>query len=452
MSLLIVRNGMLALPGRDEPLRGDLAIRDGVVAEVGGRLPNQAGAETVDADGFWVFPGGIDPHVHFDDPGYTHREDFSHGTAAAASGGITTVIDMPCTSVPPVTNLANLREKLAAVSPKAHVDFAFFGGVSGQVMEGDAEEAVKELAPYVRGVKAYATSGMESFRRLGPYELERLLAITKAAGLPVLLHAEDHDYVDSATRAAMARGRSPFEYYRSRPELAELLSIQAAALIAARLRADLHVVHLGVAKGALILEQAGLTAETCPQYLEFDLEDFMEIGSPLKIAPPVKRKQKDRLWDLLAAGKISFVSSDHAPAPREEKYTGSVWTDYGGIPGTGTLWPYLYSEGFRKGRLTLSRFLRAVSENAAKRYGLWNRKGSIEKGKDADLLIVDPASSWTVEGAKFLSKGRITPFEGRVFAGLVRKTFVRGRIVWDSEEGLVGQPGWGRFLPRTETA
>jgi allantoinase len=460
MANLLIRGGKVAMSGAESLLPADILVRDGRIesvmmrggadADVPGREggPDLSGAEVFDAEGQEIYPGGIDPHVHFDDPGYTHREDFGCGTAAAAAGGITTVVDMPCTSVPPVTNLANLKEKLAVVAPKAHVDFAFYGGVSGQMWDAGPEAAMAELAPYVRGFKVYGASGMESFRRLGSYELEGVLRIAKKLGLPVLLHAEDGEYIDRAAEAAKKSGNTPRDYYMSRPETAELLSINAAALLARRTGASLHVVHLAVAEGAPVVLEAGGTTETCPHYLEFDLDDFEMIGAPLKTAPPIKHRQKELLWKYLAAGTISFVASDHAPAPWAEKSTGSIWTDYGGIPGCGTLWPYMYSEGLRRGRLGLGRFLEALSENAARRYGMWDRKGSIETGKDADLLLVDPAASWTVRGAEFLSRGKITPFEGRTFQGKIVKTLLRGKTVWDSREGLAGEPGWGKFLSK----
>jgi allantoinase len=448
MTDLLIRGGRLALSGAAEPVSGDILVRGGRFAGVyPGACDSAAGAEILDAGGLEVFPGGIDPHVHFDDPGYTHREDFYHGTAAAASGGITTIIDMPCTSIPPVTSLAGLREKLSAVASKALVDFAFFGGVSGQVWDAGAEAAMTELAPLVRGYKVYAASGMESFRRLGPLELEGVLRIARSLGLPVLLHAEDGEYVARAAAAAAGK-KGARDYYLTRPETAELLAVHAAALLARLTGADLHVVHLATAEGAAVLPASGATCETCPHYLEFDLDDFERLGSSLKAAPSVKPGQREGLWRGLADGSISFAASDHAPAPFEEKNTGSMMTDYGGIPGTGTLWPYLYSEGLVSGRLGLSRFLAAVSENAAKRYGLWDAKGSIEAGKDADLVFVDPSSTWTVRGADFLSKGKITPFEGRTFRGRIVKTLVRGRTVYDASAGITAEPGLGRFLPR----
>jgi dihydroorotase-like cyclic amidohydrolase len=156
----------------------------------------------------------------------------------------------------------------------------------------------------------------------------------------------------------------------------------------------------------------------------------------------------DRLWALLADGTIDWVASDHAPCPAEEKNTGSIWTDYGGIPGSGTMLPYLLSEGYLKGQLSLKRLLEIVAGSAAKRYGLSDRKGSIAVGKDADLTLIDPRSSWTVRGAEFYSKGKITPFEGMTLQGRVVKTLLRGQVIYDTGQGILASPGYGRMLRR----
>ncbi len=165
------------------------------------------------------------------------------------------------------------------------------------------------------------------------------------------------------------------------------------------------------------------------------------------MTPPVKAPpNRERLWDQLAGGALAFVASDHAPCPREGKETGSIWTDYSGIPGVGTLLPYMLSEGYLKGRLGLSRFLEVISEAAARRYGLADRKGAIAVGKDADLVLVDAEATWIVRGAQSCSKGKVTPFEGRELRGRVLKTLVRGTTVYDAERGIVTPGGHGQWL------
>ena len=475
---MVIRGGAVALPGEAELVRVDLKVIGEQIVGIGRGIAPAADEVVVDAEGLAIFPGAIDPHVHFDTPGFEKREDFLHGSMAAARGGVTTVIDMPCTSLPPVTTVENLKVKLRSIEGTSVVDFALFGGVSGLVVEESIARHMAELAPFVVGFKCYFLSGMETFTRVDHLSFARAVEKAAQVGRPLLLHAEDYDYVTAATRAIRDGGRgtgaatgggravdatgaaggSWADYVASRPEAAELAAAASALALARGHEASLHVVHVGTSAAAELLAAGGATCETCPHYLAFSSADFERLGSALKTAPPVKSPgEAERLWRLLGEGRIAFAASDHAPAPFEEKHTGSVWTDYGGIPGTGTLFPYLYSEGLRTGRLDLARFLEALSGGAAARYGLAARKGSIEVGKDADLAVVDPAASRVVRGAGLLSKGSITPFEGMTLRGEVVKTFVRGRLVWDATRtgavspgggslGIAVPPGHGKYL------
>ena len=452
---MIVRGGEVLLEGAEAAARVDLRIREGHIAEIGTDLRAEGGEQLLDAGGLLVLPGAVDPHVHFNDPGYTEREDFLTGTSAAASGGVTTVIDMPCTSLPPVTSLANLRVKEEAVCGKAVVDYGFFGGVSAQSWGEGLEERLGELAPEVLGLKTYLLSGMAEFGALGPFELQELLAASARLGFPVLVHAEDPAFVAAATERARSRGASPADYYSSRPEIAELLAVGSAIALAEAVRGDLHIVHVGTAEAADLVGnrrgggalRARVTAETAPHYLAFDLEDFRRLGSALKINPPVKAAgNRERLWRLLADGALSFVASDHAPSPESWKRTGSLWTDYAGIPGCPTLLPYLFSEGYGAGRLSLRRLCEVTSTGAAERYRIGGRKGSVSVGKDADLAILDPAAQTVVRGRDSPSKGKVTPFEGMRLRGRVVRTLVRGRVVWELGKGVTVEPGWGARL------
>lgn len=474
---MLIRNGRLALPGREAPVPSDLRVEGERLAELGPGLRPLPGETVVDAEGLLVLPGGIDPHVHFDTPGFTSREDFLHGSAEAARGGITTVVDMPCTSLPPVVSASALERKLTAVAPMALVDYGFYGGVHGDLPAASAappdriEAAMAELAPRVLAFKAYLLSGMDTFPQVTHEELRRAVAAAAELGRPLCLHAEDAGYVAAARRrveAARATAGGPptwDDYVDSRPEYAETVAVAAALALSRGRERTLHVVHVGSADAAEAIAAAGATCETCSHYLAFSREDFATHGAALKTAPPVKaRGEAERLWRLLGEGRISFVTSDHAPSSAAEKRTGSVWTDYGGIPGVGTTLPYLLSEGYLAGRLSLGRFLDAIAGAASRRYGLASRKGSLEVGKDADFVLVDPNARTTLSGAALYSKGHDTPFQGMVLRGAVRSTWVRGKPVYDAAaasgaesprgagadhselRGIVAEAGYGRFL------
>lgn len=464
---MIIRGGLAALPGLDEPVRADITITDGTITSIsmpargdGSDNATAANHEIIDASGLLVLPGAIDPHVHFDDPGYTEREDFSHGCAAAASGGVTAIIDMPSTSVPPVTSSENLHRKLEVVSRKAVIDFGFFGGVSGQVFESGVEQAMAGLAPDVLGFKSYFVSGMDTFRALNHRQFLEAVAIASRLGRPVLLHAEDASFVAAATDEVLESGGIlPADYERSRPEAAEILAVSTAAELARIAagggpvnQAPVHVVHVSTARAAELIGQSpSLTGETGPQYLEFGLAEFEQIGSALKVTPPPKPAPNAQgLWEALLDGRLDFAASDHAPSPTEQKSTGSIWTDYAGIPGTATLLPYLFSAGYASGRMPLSRLLAVTSGAAAARYGLSDRKGALRVGMDGDCVLIDPRATWKVVGEKLLSKGKVTPFDGMELTGRVARTIVRGRTVYDQDRGIVAEPGSGRFLTRTK--
>lgn len=443
-----IKNARIALPGEDEFFLGDIRIEQEKIIEIGTGLNGEDPAW--DAGELLIFPGGIDAHVHFDDPGYTHREDFFHGTAAAASGGITTVIDMPCTSVPPVTNLENLHRKLESIKPKAVIDYGLYGGVSGQSFAKALNGDLDKMSELILGVKVYFISGMNTFARITPVQLTDLLKITKALDLPVLLHAEDFDIIDNISKSVRPMPGTPDDYYHSRPELTEIKAVRSAIEAAERANSRLHIVHISTAEAAqFLLISDNVTCETAPHYLAFDVTDFVRMGSVLKVTPPVKKPgNAEALWQMLADEEISFVASDHAPASYDEKNTGSIWTDYAGISGTGTLLPFLFSEGYFKYRLSLSRFTDIISGAPARQYGIDYRKGGIVVGKDADLVVIDPNKIWEVTGEKFLSKGKITPFEGMPLNGRVMRTMCRGEWVYFADKGLAVEPGFGEHIIR----
>lgn len=463
----MIHNALAALPGEKEFRKVDILVSLGKIKEIfisSSSDPRAKDAEeSIDASGLLAFPGAIDPHVHFDEPGFTHREDFFHGCAEAARGGVTTVVDMPCTSLPPVTSKASLIHKLQAIEGKALVDYAFFGGINGHFSDQEIERTVEELSPYVVGFKAYTISGMESFRAVRDEQFALAASLCHRHGRPILLHAEDPQVIADAQAAISlaqeGKHRSWRDYYASRPSEAEITACAAAIALAGEAVGSLHIVHVGTAEAAVMVANSGATCETCAHYLAFDEEDFETIGAALKTAPPVKAvRQKAELWKLLAAGKISFLASDHAGSPDYEKFTGDPLTAYGGIPGTGTLFPYLLSEGFFARRLDLPRFLAATSGDAARRYGLAQGKGSISPGKDADLVLVDPEATSLFEPRAMFSKSKITPFAGMRLAGRIVATFVRGEKVFENKSisssfggapqggRILAQPGSGKFL------
>lgn len=429
------------------------AIRDVLAAT--SKVPKAS--ETIDATGLLVLPGAIDPHVHFDTPGYTEREDFTHGSMSAAAGGITCVIDMPDTSVPPVTDRASLIGKLKVVGEMSVTDFALWGGISGNALRTSGWRSHMrhlKLEGCV-GIKCYLLSGMRSFEHLLPLELVEVMRRANELSLIVGLHAEDRDLIQARTAGLMTLGRQDSKaYYEARSDPAEVDGVKQGLAIAAETGCALHIVHLASGKAAEVIVDAkkggaNVTAETCPHYLAFTHEDLEFRGAILKTAPVVKTKEDSaKLWKYLADDGVDFISSDHAPCQPKDKVTGSIWTDSGGISGTEIIFQYLFSEGYRKERLTLSRLIDVTSAAAAKRFGLYPRKGAIAVDTDADFVFVDPKAKWKVKGEAFGSKGKITPFEDEEFTGKVIRTMCRGTTIFEVGKGVMVEPGFGRFVRR----
>jgi len=405
----------------------------------------------LDCEGLITIPGGIDPHVHFDTPGFTHREDFYHGSMSAAAGGVTTVIDMPCTSLPPVTNGKNFEEKFAAIKNESVIDFGLYGGVCANNFEA-FEKSMEELAgKKVRGFKTYFVSGMKTFPQVSLVQFELILKKAEELNLPVLLHAEDADVVSNMTKIYENADDDYLRYCNSRPAQAEVTAVANAIKIAKQVNGNLHIVHVASAEAAQLVNQVrskyNMTYETCPHYLSYTQDDFKSKGSLLKTAPVVKsKKDQDELWKYLEEGNCSFVASDHAPAPLKEKQTGSFWKNYGGIPGVQTLIPVVFSEGYKKQKLTLKKFVEVVSTNAAKRYNLYPQKGSLQAGSDADFAIINSNISWKFETKQLLSKGETSPFDNETFTGKVMLTILRGKIIFSEAAGITVEKGFGRYL------
>ncbi len=416
--------------------------------------------DEIDGRFLLLMPGAIDPHVHFDTPGFEFREDFEHASLAGAFGGVTTIIDMPCTSLPPVTNRSNLQTKLQALQNHSFIDFAFWGGISGTDFSDESrlQHQILELAEAgVVGFKAYLISGMEEFTDLTPAQMQRAAELVRVTGLPLAVHAEDKSLVTTRRQKFQDEGRNDWQAYcAARDVQAEEKAVRLMAEICRRTGTRIHIVHLSSQRGLQVVRQtrsAGLpfSAETCPHYLHFTQNDFErpEIRNFLKTAPPVKfEADRQALWQGLAEGTLAFVTTDHAGCDsQQEKVGDNFWQVYGGIPGVEHRVPFLLSEGFLKGRLTLQQTVRLLAEHPAQFFGL-EGKGLLQPGKDADFALIDLWHSWTVRAAEMHSKGKYTPFEGLELNARVERTFLRGNLIVDKGLNLQTDERTGQFVAR----
>jgi allantoinase len=458
-------------PRADLAIRGAVVVSDGAYARdvliQGGRIsalvePGAAtAADEIDARGLLALPGIVDAHVHFNEPGRTEWEGWASGSRAAVAGGITTVLDMPLNSVPPLLDGAAFDAKRAAAERASTVDFGLWGGLV------DADPvSLRELRDRgAIGCKAFlCDSGVPEFPPLADDELVPALRAAAEAGLLVAFHAEDERLVREATARVRGDGRRDAKAWAaSRPPLVEVRAVARVCAAAREAGAPVHIVHLSAVEalgaiGAARDSGTDVTVETCPHYLEFDDSDLERIGPALKCAPPIRdERNRNGLWRALLDGKIDLVASDHSPCTPDLKLRGTqdIFAAWGGIAGVQSTLPALFTEATRRAGAGLD--VRKVagfvawrlSAKPAKRFGLWPRKGAIATGSDADVVLFDPDREWTLDREHSYTRG-MDPYIGRSFRGRVVSTLVRGRVVYRDGEIVANAPG-GRFVaPREE--
>jgi allantoinase len=428
---LLLRARRMVTPDGEGP--GCAAVSGGTIAAV---EPLTAGLAARDAaqvvelgDDVVLLPGLVDTHVHVNDPGRADWEGFATATAAAAAGGVTTIVDMPLNSLPPTVDPAALAIKRTAATGRCHVDVGFWGGA----IPGNGAQLGPLHEGGVLGFKCFLLpSGVEEFPPLGPAELEADLDIVAALGSQMIVHAEDPHVIE---RAPDPGGRGYGTFLRSRPGDAEDLAIGLVLALARRTGARVHILHLSSASAlgqirAARAEGIRVTAETCPHYLVFTAEEVPDGATQFKCCPPIRTAaNRELLWSGLADGTIDCVVSDHSPCTPDLKRleTGDFGAAWGGIAslqlGLPAVWSQARSRGFG-----LDQVARWMAQRPAAIAGL-DRKGAIEPGRDADFCVVAPEETFAVDPARLHHKNPITPYAGRELSGVVKATWLRGRPV-----------------------
>ena len=442
----IIKSGLVVRASGVEKL--DIGIEDGLISLVSPEISGPA-RSTINAGGLHVFPGVLDAHVHFNDPGRDAWEGTSTGSAALVAGGGTCFIDMPLNSSPPTLDADSFERKLAACRGRAFADFALWGGLTpGNI---DQMEALAQRG--VVGFKAFmSSSGIQDFPCCDDESLYRGMQVAARLGLPVAVHAENNGMTGVLSSGARGAGRtSVWDYLASRPIAAEAEAISRALAFAEDTGCALHVVHTSSARGVRLIRQAveaGLcdaTCETCPHYLLLSAEDMEALGARAKCAPPLRsRAERQLLVQEVAAGHVDTIGSDHSPSPPEMKQSPDFFSVWGGISGVqATLRALLSLE------LPLPLVGALVSDNVARRFRLPG-KGGIGVGRDADLALVDMAEWRPVSEAELLDRHRLSPYVGRRLCGSVRRTILRGQTVFQ-DGAIVGKPSGRHLRPQHVT-
>ena len=423
---------------------GSVVIEGEQIAEViaGDARPAQTCDEEIDAKGCYLIPGVIDDHVHFRDPGLTHKADMSTETAAAAAGGVTSFMDMPNCN-PQTTTLEALNAKFADAAHKCIVNYSFYFGATNN----NADQLAQLDKTHVCGVKLFmgASTGNMLVDRM-----ESLRKIFSEAGMLIATHCEDQNIIRQNT-----------EYYKEkygedlnisyhpliRSEEACYHSSALAVQLAKETNARLHILHISTARELELFEdkpiaEKRITAEACVSHLFFCDEDYKTLGARIKCNPSIKTAHdRDALRQALTTNRIDVIGTDHAPHLLREKEGGALKA----VSGMPTLQFSLVSifELVHQGVLTVEQLVQKMCHAPAELYQIAGR-GYIRPGYKADLVLVNPESEWTVTSECILSKCAWSPMEGQCFHAQVEKTFVNGTVVY--ENGKVNTAHRGQAL------
>ena len=451
---LLIAGGTVVTAGRME--RADVLVRDGRIAAVG---PNLSAARTIDARGHWVMPGGIDTHTHLAHPidrlGINTADDFFTGTVAGACGGVTTIIDFSLQRRG--ESMLHARDRrLAEMEPDAVIDYSFHTIVT-DVRDDVMTEIPTLIDDGFPSFKVYMTYGDKIVDDGG---LIRLLEATGANGGLVYVHCENDCAVTHLIERHLSAGKTGPAYHApSRPPEVEAEATHRAIMLAGLAGAPLCIAHVTSAGAARHVADARaqaqpVAAETCPQYLVLDDSVYDPDGgfevAKFVCSPPMRAAEhRDVLWEALAAGSIQQVSSDHAPFRyRDQKTTGrgNFTRIPNGLPGIETRLPLLFAYGVKAGRLSPQQFVAVTATNPARIFGLHPRKGTLDVGADADLIVVDPDAEVAIDAAALHSAVDYSPYQG-MNACFPTWTLSRGEVIVERGEP-VAQQGRGRLAAR----
>jgi allantoinase len=475
---LLVLGGRVVTP--EGVVRADVGVAGGRFVRIAPGIVEPA-VETIDAAGQYLFPGIIDSHVHFNEPGRTEWEGVASGSAALAAGGGTMFFDMPLNSLPPTIDAAAFALKLAAARRSSRVDFALWGGL----VPGNADRLEELRDAGAIGFKAFmCDSGVSEFPAANAATLKAGMVRAAALGRMVAVHAEDEFLARQRTQEQHAKGTGVRAWLASRPVELELTAIRSALELAGETGCALHLVHVSSPAGVTLALEArargvNVSVETCPHYLLLTDEDVVRLGAVAKCFPILRSEAVRRgLWEEVEHGGVDTIGSDHSPAPPEMKRADDFFAIWGGISGCQHGFPLMLSEALSRaavrlgpparnvpgaadrpgtpaagavpgdGRaeaLALPRLAALLAANVARRFHLEATKGRVAEGLDADFILLDTNSPHVLSNDELLYRHRQGPYDGRPSRIRVVRTVVRGRTVL-AEGRIAAGPPSGQFV------
>ncbi len=460
---LLIRGGIIVSPTGLG--MADIAVLQGRIVGIGEGSFGEA-SQVIDATGLHVFPGIIDSHVHFNEPGRTEWEGIATGSQALAAGGGTLFFDMPLNAHPPTLDAESFRLKCEAAERSSVTDFALWGGLVPENLD-----SLEELADQgVMGFKAFmSNSGIDDFNHVDPTTLREGMKRAAKLKLPVAVHAESDAMTRKLMQEKIASGRTDVRaYLDSRPIAAELEAITRAIDLAGEIGCSLHIVHVSSAAGVALVGEAkrngiDVTCETCPHYLVLTDEDMVRLGAVAKCAPPLRSSaEQESLWRRVLAGDVDTIGSDHSPSPPGMKKDPDFFKVWGGISGVQHTLPMLLNRCRKELRISdgideevrdfeiipsndqLSKLTSLLSQNVARRFRLPISKGRLEVGCDADLALVQLGHQTEIMPGDLFYRHKQTPYRGYL-NDAVRRTLVRGKTVVFPSGNIVAKPA-GRLV------
>lgn len=435
----------------------DVGIEGGKIAIVAspGALPSAR--QELNAEGLLILPGVIDIHFHVRAPAHPQRGTWESETRAAASGGVTTLFEMPI-SIPGCARRDIFENRKALGQSQAYVNFGLYGAPG--LLDRDE----------ILGMGDAGAVGFKIFTHAAPIGREdeflgiclereddifKALEMTKETGLITVFHAENQRLIELFEERIRATGRSDYmAFVESRPPVVEAMSVAQLAVLCKATGARVHMAHVSCAEALEALRKGQLddiplTGETCPHYLLFTEEDMAEHGPFAMIKPPLRTAyDQAALWDGLFDGSLSAITTDHSPFTLAEKEKGieNIWQGAIGAPGIEALVPFVMTEAL-DGRITLEQAVHFISTEPARLFNMYPNKGTVQAGADADLTIYDPNGEQSIDSSKWLSKSSVTDrlYNGRRQAGKVATTIVNGTVVFDGSQ-IVTEKGVGQFV------
>jgi len=442
---LIIKGGNVVF--RDEVKKVDIAVKEGKISAIAEKIDADA-AQVVDATGQYVMPGMIDTHVHICEPGRTEWEGFLTGTKALAAGGTTTYVDMPLNALPATTTKKALEQKLNAAAGKNYVDYALYGGLIPGNLEHLQELSDAGVVAYKCFMSSCGTDIPDDFKNVDDYTLYAGMKKLAELGHVLSIHAENAEITDRLAEEKIKQGKlTATDYVETRPVFTEVEAVKRALLFAKETGCKLHFVHISSAAAVEEIIKArnegqNVTIESCPHYFTITTSQFEEIGPLAKCSPPLRDEaEQEKLWEALKQGKIDILTSDHSPCPPEMKHTdtNNIFEVWGGITGCQNNVDLMFDEAVKKRNVPVTQFVSMIATKPAERFNL-RTKGEIAVSKDADIILVDPNQSYVVKAEDFYYRHKHSPYTGRTINCRVTKTFVRGHLVFDLNQGIVGEP------------